>query len=324
MFDVNSMYPYVMANYDHPVGKEYEFTGDKSRILSDTRPGFAIVDAYSHGAFPFRTAEGKLEFPHARRTYRVTLYELRTAVKLGLATIYDIPAAYISRQNGNFGEFVQKFSAEKIKAKLDGDKIGELFAKLMLNSAYGKFGSNPENYYDYQFLLEDAPFPGLDWEIFEDWGWLIVIRRPSPLREFSYYDVATAASITGAARAVLLHAIYSAQRPIYCDTDSLICEDLELPKGNELGQWKLECEADEAIIIGKKLYALFKDGELIKSANKGVRMDKADFLAVSKGEDYTYFRDAPTFLKNGATTFISRKIKGFAPCPAVPVADSGA
>jgi hypothetical protein len=55
-------------------------------------------------------------------------------------------------------------------------------------------------------------------------GDFCIWERPSP-RRGGFYNIATAASITGAARANLLRNLSLSDRPIYCDTDSIICED---------------------------------------------------------------------------------------------------
>lgn len=309
LYDVNSMYPHVMANYDHPIGREYEFSTNAGRLLRDKRPGFIRFIGTSHGALPRKSEDAaKLEFPHGRAEFNCPLYEVREAHRLGLVEINTVLEGYLSRQNCNFAEFVQVFATEKRQAKECGDKRGEILAKLMLNSAYGKFGANPDNYYDYKFLFEQDPWPGEEWEPHEDYGWLIIARRPAPRREQSYFDVATAASITSAARAVLLRAIHSATRPIYCDTDSIICESLPVSTGNALGQWKIECEADRAVILGKKLYVLTKGGKEVKKASKGVKMELRDFLEVIKGNAYNYLREAPTFRRDASAVFIHRKI----------------
>lgn len=310
-YDVNSMYPSVMRNVAHPTSKEYEWVTDEKKILTSRKPGFVTVDATSQGALPLKDAIGRLTFPHGRFTFDATTHELRAANALGLVKIHDIHAGYLAQKSTKFAAFVDVFVTEKIAAQKAKDKISELFAKLILNSAYGKFAANPEKYYDWRFILETDPWPS-GWDLFEDWGWVLVLRKPATLRAFSYFDVATGASITGAARAVLLRAIKQAVRPIYCDTDSIICEHLSGKSDNhKLGAWKLEARADRAIIIGKKLYALTLTevgDSIIKSANKGVQMALKDFIEVANGGEYTYFRDAPTFQKDGSVTFINRRI----------------
>ena len=307
VYDVNSMYPFCMKEFSHPLGREYEFTTDKNKLLRSKAPGFAILDCFSGGAFPIR--EGfKLQFPHRHDIYYVTLHEFRTAHELGLVKNVNVLSGHLAKEYGSFGAFVDKFVSEKIAAKISGDKLGEIFAKLMLNSAYGKLAANPENYYDYQFILESENIP-FGWEIDEDHGWMLVIRRPSTIRFNSYYDVATGASITGAARSILLRAIHTAREAIYCDTDSIICKSLGgIVSDTALGQWKLEAQGDNAFIVGRKCYAITQNGEIVKSASKGVQMQGKDFLALLKNGEYKYIRDAPNFKKDGSVKFTQRTV----------------
>lgn len=127
-----------------------------------------------------------------------------------------------------------------------------------------------------------------------------------------FEDVAIAASITSAARAVLMLSIAQAYRPVYCDTDSLICERLGsglVQSETELGAWKLEASGDEVAIAGKKLYALFDKGELVKSASKGVKLNGAEIREVAMGGTVLWQNDAPNFSLLGGTRFVSRRAK---------------
>ena len=77
-YDVNSMYPFVMANYYHPIGAP-SFRG--GTITDDTY--FVTATGLSHGAFPVRTKLG-VSFPHERNTYSVSIHEWKVALELGL------------------------------------------------------------------------------------------------------------------------------------------------------------------------------------------------------------------------------------------------
>lgn len=308
IYDVNSMYPHAMANFNHPTGARYEFTTDAQSIFESDAPGFATVLCDSAGALPVR-AGFRLEFPHGHGEFNCTLHELRAARKLGLIHNCEIVTGYLSAEYSRFDNFVSVFSREKIAAKKAHDKTGELFAKLILNSAYGKLAANPENYFDYQFLMDGENIP-CGWELDEDYGWMFLIRRPSPIRSSSYFDVATAASITGAARACLLRALATATEPIYCDTDSIICKAINLPiSPTKLGAWKLEGEGDNALIISRKLYCVTQKKELVKSASKGVQLNLQNFVDLLKNGEYTYFRDAPNYKKDGSVKFTKRTVR---------------
>jgi hypothetical protein len=221
-------------------------------------------------------------------------------------------------QRGNFNDFVTRFHDMRRTAKEKDDLRGAIFYKFVLNSAYGKFAQNPKAYQRYVIDSSDSDWrdagytaalipddlPGIrpEWEF-------ILWEKPSP--DFSRYNVATGASITGAARSVLLEAIANSERVIYCDTDSIICKNLRNVKfhDSELGAWKLEAEADEAMIGGRKLYALTKNGELVKMATKGVKIGIDEVREVCNGGTITYRRDAPTFGLDGSVKFIERKVR---------------
>jgi DNA polymerase type B, organellar and viral len=320
VWDVNSMYPYVMKQYAHPVGRDYDFKTDIPRALLDSdTPFFATIDATSRGAFPYRSQDHSIPLAYGHKTgrYHVTGHELRAALELDLVDVHNVAACFVATRSQTFGGFVDKFSALKIDARSRGDVNGALFAKLVLNSAYGKWGSNPDNYFDTTVYNEGAGdyYPGADWEPWLDYLEIEILRRPAKNRFQSYYDVACAASITGAARAILLRALHTVKAPIYCDTDSIICQnprDLDLSE-TALGSWKLEAEGVRIAIGGKKLYALFDTkGVCQKSAAKGVSLLPHQIVDIAEGRPVSSVRDAPTFslARPNGDYFVTRQIKG--------------
>ncbi len=141
----------------------------------------------------------------------------------------------------------------------------------------------------------------------------------------SYYNVAIGASITGAARSILMRALAVAENPIYCDTDSITCKALPVAKSEtELGAWKHEASGDTIAIAGKKMYVCL-DGRIngpfergdengynlrcIKSATKGARLPAADIVKVAQGETVRFEKAAPTFKLDGRVQFIAREIR---------------
>lgn len=181
-----------------------------------------------------------------------------------------------------------------------------------MNSAYGKFGLNPENYFNWEITKQAKAPKGQAWEldsIVQDNFY--VWKQPSQLF-WNVKNIGTAASITGAARSVLLKAITISRNVIYCDTDSIICEDFAggTIDDKKLGAWKPEGTGVCAAIAGKKMYAVFdSDGACIKHANKGVDLTPDQILALANGEEILAFRDAPTFKRDGSATFIHRKVR---------------
>lgn len=315
VYDVNSMYPYTMREFLHPTGAAYISTysgilDKKGRIsgIADAPFYFARIHCQQQGAFPVRVKNEPLNFDVPEGEFYVTSHELKAAIELGLVQNVKVIEAHVPMQTISFGDYVDTFMAEKVAAKKAKNKGDEIIAKLMLNSAYGKFGQNPENYFDYEIHIDSEP-EGDEWEIyFAAPGKPSIWRKPSGTQAF--YDVATAASITGAARSVLLRAIHAAKRPVYCDTDSIICESLDLPLDDSaLGKWKLEASGDCIAVAGKKLYAL-RDGKTYpKIASKGARLEGREIFDLCRGNAVEWKNDAPSFSLANGVSFVHRKIQ---------------
>lgn len=315
IYDVNSMYPAVMRNYWHPTGGKYSqaFSGIVDKVgrisgFADAKMYFARIECEQQGAFPVRTKDAPLNFDVPFGEFYVTSHELQAAIASKRVQQIKVLGVWAPDKTIQFAEYVDLYGAEKVSCKKVGDKAGEIFAKLLLNSAYGKFGQSPEHYYDFMIVNGDEPDPEEPWEIFYH-----EIGKPAIWRKnanaTTYYDVATAASITGAARSVLMRALSKSDRAIYCDTDSIICRSLsEDQHDSELGKWKLEAAGNLAAIAGKKMYALFADEKCLKVSSKGVRMTGQEVMRIANGETLQWHNAAPTFSLRGPAKFISRKI----------------
>jgi hypothetical protein len=325
VYDVNSMYPYVMRNFLHPIGTGVSV--DK-RVRPNTC--FLVVEGWNYGAFPTRTDSGGLDFTVPYGTFHPTIHEWQAALDTGTFRPKKIIKTYGWDKRGTFEEFVNHFydlrAEYKAKYKVSDDltdKMYTLFYKYVLNSAYGKFAQNPENYFNYEITCGSArpsewhdctescePECKLVWTASYIHDKYIIWQRPT--RMHHYYNVATGCSITGAARSVLLRGIHAATDPIYCDTDSIICRSLESDQisDSQLGGWKLEATATTAAICGKKLYALFDESETcIKKAHKGARLSGPEILRIAKGETVGYDNPVPSFSFDGTASFIHRDIR---------------
>jgi hypothetical protein len=309
VFDINSAYPWAMRG-EHPCGKAY--TVENRNRGAD----FYEIECESHGAFPFRGMGHGLSFPAdgERRTFFVTEHERVAAENTNCLVKPKFHTSIRFAQHQSFAEYVDKFFAEKKAAKESGEKAGEIFAKLMLNSLYGKFSANPAAYLNYcVFPLENAfAFQeGYEWQFAGELGPWGLASKPLEESRRRYYNVATGASITGQVRALLWQSIAASRGVLYCDTDSIavqrVSEGLEI--SGELGAWKHEGRFSRAGIAGKKLY-IFKgmDGTPDKMAAKGVRLTAAELWTVAAGGSVDYAREAPTFSIRNAPKFISRKV----------------
>jgi hypothetical protein len=77
----------------------------------------------------------------------------------------------------------------------------------------------------------------------------------------------------------------------------------------KLGAWKLEKHGNKFALAGRKLYALFNQGECVKMACKGVRLTAEQIESVAGGETITWKKDAPTFSLASGTKFIHRDVR---------------
>lgn len=310
VYDVTSMYPDRMAAVQHPTGNKFI---RQSALAPDT--DFAIIDATSRGALPLRSCNGSLAFPHARAEYYATGHEIRAALDLGLIDVHAVKLALHSPIRTDFRAFVEPYYALRKEADAAGDATGKLHFKLVLNSSYGRFALAPDKLREWR-VLPRGFFPpadgGLPWKLAFMGEAVVMWSRLAPegARWLAVRNVATGASITGAARAVLMRALAGADRPIYCDTDSIICRSLTgVDLGIGLGQWKLETEADTAAIAGKKTYALFARGKPVKWASKGVQLTPHRIKRVAEGKLVRYTAEAPSINLAGVQRPLQREIR---------------
>lgn len=315
-YDVNSMYPSVMRNRRHPVGNSYSVSNE----LPDNYdyPFFIEFTGSNFNALPSKSEQGQLVFNLEYGRFFACSHEIEVALKHNLISIDEIHCVYTSTEYVVFDKFVDLYFAEKDIAKRTGDITNETFAKLILNSGYGRTGINPHNFEDWVInrdfgndaeLVEQGYSLQCEYEEIELWA------KPADIKETQFHDVAIAASITSAARAVLLEGLQASIDPIYCDTDSIICKQFNGDKDKfNLGAWDLEKEATHCAIAGKKLYALYNraaNGEIeaVKLGSKGGTLNTAQIIAIATGGTVQFDRDAPTFSLKAPPRFVSRSFK---------------
>jgi hypothetical protein len=318
VYDVNSMYPSVMKDYEHPISSTLECivgrAASNERIIETA--DFFELNATSEGAFPWRCPDGGgLTFPHGRKDFKITGHELRMAMELGCVQIHSIKRAWKSELKTNFKAFVDLFYGKRVFAELNDDLLHKLFYKYILNGAYGKFAQDPSKFKDFLILTNDEMAP-------DNEGWILccprtdngigIYERKSLLPEYlGRKNVATAASITGAARARLLQGLRNSERAVYCDTDSVICESMSnVPMhSSNLGAWDCEASGDRLSVVGRKTYALWDGNKCVKKASKGVRAEPEEIDRAALGEIIELRNEAPTFSLKKAPHFIKRNVR---------------
>lgn len=312
IIDINSAYPHAMK-FSHASGTHYSMLDSLPNSEKKIQRSFIKLHAKSTGAFPFREKTG-LTFPSdgVVREFHVTGWEYLAARDTNTLDDVDIIECLSFDECIEFNEYVDTFYDKKVSAKAAGDKAKYHYAKIFLNALYGKFGANPDNYDENIFVkpcnIQCAEDDGYEFECIVG-GWAMC-SRPLPRERHRYYNVATAASITGFVRAQMWRAINKCTGVIYCDTDSIFCSDtgtLALD-ATELGAWDIEAVASEGAVAGKKLYA-FKTDKKWKIASKGARLGHNDIYKVARGGTAIYMPESPSFSLKRGIQFISRKIQ---------------
>ena len=307
-FDINSAYPYAML-HEHPVESYITTNSGNPEIVGGN---FYSFNANSTGAFPFRNEDKTLMFPEDGkiRNFTCTGWEILAANDLGLLKNVQHLSQRIFLEKRNFAKYVNHYYTIKATSKKGSPE--NIFSKLFLNSAYGKFGANPASYKETYLIPADdfQEASDLGFDIHSELHGRLIISKPNDPEKWRHYNVATAASITGFVRAYLLRAIRGVEYPIYCDTDSIVFVGAHsLPVGNDLGQWKHEGDFTIAGIGGKKLYAMKNEitGDE-KTACKGIKLNFDEIMRVCKGEIISKSNENPIFSIKRGKYFLKKSI----------------
>jgi hypothetical protein len=306
--DVNSMYPAVMKAAFFPT-RPLGYGGEATPREIKRAPDGVIYNCLAYidtdvEIYPKRIQGIGLAFPVGRFITRLIGPELKEAARRGhLAKAED---CYVYKAEPIFKEYVDYFWELRKRYKEAGDKVREQFAKLLLNSLYGKFGqwTKPVK------ALGTALMPkymaadfvdAVEGKIgrFYQAGHEVFIQ----LKEKETWHnaaVAISATVTSYARLVLWSLIETAglENIYYVDTDSLMVDETGLEKlrpwiGSDLGWLKLEKEADIVELRAPKDYSF---GAITKI--KGVPK-KAEAVTNSIYA-FTRFTKIKTSLKEGS------------------------
>jgi hypothetical protein len=308
--DIRSAYPAAML-HPHPISLDFlQGTGDPDFHPVEYGPCFFSIRCVARGAFPYRALNKMLYFPSddVERIYHVTGWELQAALETNTVENLEILSWTRFNECIDFKDYVEYFWNERKKAKAAGDKGRDHYCKIFLNGLYGKFAADPREYNDYVLRpvsdLASVVENSQDFSFFREW--LLVINQAKKERYY-FYNIATAASITGLVRANLWRAILKTDTPFYCDTDSVTGLGFKnLDMGDELGQFGLEGQYDRVIVCGKKLYAFHKVGrpwedsleigqKNWKKATKGARLTAQELATIAGGQDVEFRPEVPTF-----------------------------
>lgn len=292
VFDVNSLYPSVMRTKLLPYGLPVYYEGNYKNIMSSLKEEYPLYiqkirvtmfkikpnkmpNIQIRESLLFRSTDYQEDNSYYDKTLEKIRYEecIFTFTNVQLERFldtYDLPLGleyldgYMMKGSyGIFDEYIDTF----MELKKTGKGARRQTAKLMLNSLYGKYGTNPcreERIIDF----ENSIFSTTNKDDEENYLEYISDSIYLPMASF----------ITSYAREVLLEAVNSSwDRFLYCDTDSLHVLGYEFPNipidSKELGYWDNEGKFINAKYIGAKRYA-----ELIISEFKKEKPYKIEAL----------------------------------------------
>ena len=259
-YDVNSMYPYVMMEYDYPIGVARAESLNYARENGFLYIAEAEVDIPYFYVPPLPTKAGKLYFAVGKVSGWFCSPELNYLIDtLGCAV--HASKTYAFEGDKIFREFIREHYSKRLGLKESGNGL-EKVEKLIMNSGYGKFAQHRE-FESWVFGTQAKE----GWEMYSEEG--IFCRSVKDYNPTKCINPAISCFITSYARVELLKLLHKVQ-PIYCDTDSIVTLD-QLPESNCLGGLKLEHRGPFQA-FGAKVYW---EGGNAKA--KGFQMAKAGF-----------------------------------------------
>jgi len=325
-YDVNSLYPTVMRDMDYG-SKSLGFTSGKSEYmfhLEKKNIGFwnvtaDIPDDLVMPPLPvnhtFKNRTRKLIFPTGRAVKgKWSTHEIEYAKTLGVKITHYGRGLVFENEGKIFKEFITDLYNIRLEAKERNDSVGDLNAKLIMNSCYGRLGLQT----DRSNLVLDDGSPNLKPHstIQSPSGEEARFMEREVKLDKAFTNVAIPAMVTSYAR-VLMHKLAMDIGPehiYYMDTDSYFM-DKKWESGKQLGELKLEYSADSSVFLLPKTYLVdgiegesYKKKLTMKGFNnrKVQHFTKDDFQHALRGElDRLTIKQEPKFatlktaLRNG-------------------------
>lgn len=255
VYDVNSLYPWVMYYKELPWGEPIYYTGkyvyDEDyplyvcRVLVDIKVRDEFVPTLQIKGNPNYASNEYITKTIEPEIITVTSVDLAILQKHYYGTFVFLDGWKYKSSTKLFREYIDKWMTLKEKATKEKNKALRTICKLMLNSLYGKFGVNPEvvsRHVRFNAETEKVEF------------YLSEKEHRKPLY------IAMASFITAYAREKTINSVQeNYNRFLYCDTDSMHLERDEDVNGIEvdpvkLGAWDHESTFIRAKFLRQKTY----------------------------------------------------------------------
>lgn len=291
-FDINSMYPFVMKEYEYPDPNSLRTTTNgKIEYIMDYH-GMSYVDIFcpymKYPLLPFKNKKGFTVFATGRFSGWYTHVELRKAIELGYKIEYIHKTYYYLRNMRPFVKFVLDLYSLRMKYKAEKDSRQQVI-KILMNSLYGKFG---QRFYDREKIIhfnqitidELSKYP--DFERIGDFFRIFHIKGdPAP------FCIPIWASYITAYSRILIQDALVKYNGVYCDTDCIITTEM-IPNSSELGAFKLEIKIKGGIICRSKFYSI--EGEAgdkeVKLKGCGRKLGFEEFMYLMEKDPVVFYK----------------------------------
>lgn len=148
-YDVNSLYPYVMANFDMPIGKPIKnYIKDSSSFDIQNFFGFIKVKVKCPDSLyiPFLTVKDKeLGLISPTGEWKDTYFSEEIKYALTLGYQFEYIDYYQFERGIIFNNYVESIYNKRLESKKLNSSLSNVF-KLLLNSLYGRFGMKNSQY----------------------------------------------------------------------------------------------------------------------------------------------------------------------------------
>lgn len=291
--DINSMYPTVMKYFKSPLrprGKEKDPpVKTLGRLCRDYACfGFCYLNTNLE-IYPKRIQGVGLTFPIGRFTTYLPPAELEEAIVRGHVVKCDV--VYYYETDYIFSDYVDHFWELRKKYKEAGDRVKEQFAKLMLNSLYGKFAQHekPMVTLGYEVYPRYEAMPLIDLR-HDRIGTIyfagnVVFAQYKEEKAWRNAAIYISAAITSFSRKILWTLIETAglENVVYVDTDSLFVTQegyirLQPFIGNDLGQLKLEGIYDWVEVRAPKDYSTPSQTKIKGVSKSCIEVDNSKYI----------------------------------------------
>ena len=281
VLDVNSLYPSVLHNelmpYDYPIFYTGKYVEDKEyplyiqKITCSFKVKKGKIPSLQLKNYSLVFMENEYIEDSFGEEYTFTLTSVDLDLFFSQYDVDNLTYEYgykFKGIHGLFTAYIDKWTEEKIKAKKEGNAGMYTISKLLLNSLYGKFGTNPKTRRKFPFLEDEVVRYALHEEEIKDPIYV-------PIASFCTSYARKKTILTSQAIRDYSLEKYGEDYYVYSDTDSIHClfdvEEVEdgvykfLEKDKELneiididdyklGAWKIESRYQKGSYIRQKCY----------------------------------------------------------------------